>query len=201
MTTVTSEKYYESYGGMPIPPVKDNMELFEAGAVSIGVEFRVLNDAVVGSLGLATIAASNGYPTLSDNGVSIHVFVRNAEGNYERLRFDCFQQDPHYHYLSVRGKWQHVIHIDRTVTGDPVHWATTMLRTRLVPMMLRADVDDASSLVDHARLEQILPLVTDAAFRARYGSDRAKIEQDAMSRGAHAWDTSDERNWDRHSQV
>lgn len=201
MTTVTSEKYYERYGGMPIAPVSENMELFEAGAIGIGVEFRVLNNAVLGSLGLSEIAASNKYPTLNDNGVSLHVFVRTAEGNFERLRFDCFQKDPHYHYLSLRNRTQDVIHIDTNVTGDVVAWALTMLRTRLVPMMLRADIDDAALLVDHTKLEQILPLVTEAAYRARYHADRAKIEQSAMVRGTHAWDTSEARSWERHSQI
>jgi hypothetical protein len=201
MTTNTSEKYYEAYGGMPIPPVKDNMEIFEAGAVSIGVEFRVLNDAVVSALGLAEIAASNAYPTLDDHGVSIHVFVRTEEGNFERLRFDCFRRDPHYHYLSVRQKWQHVIHIDPNVTGDPAAWALDMLRTRLVPMMLRADVPDAALLVDYARIEDILPLVTEAVFRARFHTDNSKIENDAKARGIHDWDTSEGRDWNRHSSL
>src|SRR5579864_2354534 len=111
VTTITSEKYFERYGGTPIPPMLDNMELFDAGAISIGVEFRMLTDAVIASLGLAEIAASNGYPTLADNGVSLHVFINTAEGNFERLRFDCFTNDPHYHYLSLRNKTQDVIHL------------------------------------------------------------------------------------------
>ena len=201
MTNATSEKYYERYGGMPIPPVKDNMEIFEAGNVGVGVEFRVLTDAVVGAMGLAEIAASNGYPTLDDNGVSLHVFVHTAEGNFERLRFDCFSNDPHYHYLSVEGKWQDVIHLDANVAGDPVAWALTMLRTRLVPMLLRAEVDDAAMLVDHARLERILPLVSEAAFRARFNTAKEGIEQAAMARGKHKWDTSEQRDWEAHSQL
>ena len=87
---------------MPIAPVSENMELFDMGAISVGVEFRVLNNAVLGSLGLSEIAASNEYPTLNDNGVSLHVFVRTAEGNFERLRFDCFQKDPHYHFVAAK---------------------------------------------------------------------------------------------------
>lgn len=201
MTAVTSEKYYEAYGGIPIPPVKDNMAIFEAGALSIGVEFRVLNDAVVGAMGLAEIAASNGYPTLDDNGVSIHVFARTAEGNFERLRFDCFRRDPHYHYLSVRQKWQHVIHIDRNVTGDPAAWALQMLRTRLVPMLLRSDIPEAATLVDYAKIEEILPLVTEAVFRARFHTDRDKTENDAKARGVHRWDTGEDRSWNGHSSL
>jgi hypothetical protein len=201
MTTQTSEKYYERYDGMPIPPIKENMQVFDAGAVSIGVEYRVLNDAVVDSLGLAATAASNGYPTLDDNGVSLHVFVRSGGGNFERLRFDCFQRDPHYHYFSLKTKTQDVIHIDPNVTGDVVAWALSMLRTRLALMLQRADVDDAGKLVDFARVEQVLPLVTEAAYRARYHSDRKHTEQSALTRGNHLWETGESRSWERHSQV
>ena len=201
MTTNTSEKFFERYTGMPIPPIKENMREFNAGAITIGVEFRVLNDAVVASLGLTEIAASNEYPTLDDNGVSIHVFVNNDEGNFERLRFDCFQNDPHYHYLSIKNKFQDVIHIDKTVTGDPVTWALDLLRTRLPIMLGRADIDNPDSLVDSKRIEEILPLVTEAAFRARFGTDKSQVVELALKRGAHTWDTSTNRSWDKHSQL
>jgi hypothetical protein len=201
MANMTSEKYYERYGGMPIPPMKQNMEVYEAGAISIGVEFRVLNNAVVRALGLGEIAASNAYPELDDHGVSLHVFVHTSEGNHERLRFDCFQNDPHYHYLSLPNKTQDVIHLDCTVIGDPVAWALTMLRTRLVPMLLRADIDDAGLIVDHTAVEQILPKVTEAAFRARFSTDRKRIEQAALQRGQVEWDTSPDRSWEEHSQL
>jgi len=201
MATATSEKYYERYNGMPIAPLKQNMELFEAGAVSIGVEFRVLNDKVVESLGLKEIAAANGYPTLDDNGVSLHVFVKAADGNFERLRFDCFKNDPHYHYLSVKNKTQDVIHIDPTVAGDPITWAMHLLCTRLIPMLQRADVENPAQIVDVVQIEKIMPLVAAAVARARYGANRSEIEQSALTRGTHKWDTSAERSWAQHSNV
>jgi hypothetical protein len=201
MTTVTSEKYYERYNGMPISPLKQNMELFEAGALSIGVEFRVLTDKVIESLGLKEIAASNGYPTLDDNGVSLHVFLNAVDGNYERLRFDCFKNDPHYHYLSVKNKTQDVIHIDATVAGDPVTWAMNLIWTRLIPMLQRADVDDAGKLVEVLQVEKIMPLVAAAVSRARYGVNRSEVEQSALTRGTHQWDTSTERSWAKHSNL
>jgi hypothetical protein len=200
-TTVTSEKYFERYNGMPIPPVKDNMEVFTAGAISIGVEFRVLNDAVVKSLGLTATAAGNGYPTLDDHGVSLHIFAKTPDGNFERLRFDCFSRDPHYHYFSTKTKQQDVIHIDPTVTGDPVDWAINLLRSRLAVMLERADVENPGQLVDGTEIEKILPLVTEAAFRARYHSDRKKTEDIALKRGTHNWETTDHRDWNRHSSL
>jgi hypothetical protein len=202
VTTPTSEKFYERYMGMPIPPVKENMTVFPAGAVSIGVEFRVLTDAVVGALGLKEIAASNDYPHLDDRGVSLHVFVKTPEGNFERLRFDCFQQDPHYHYLSLKNKWQDVIHIDTHANGDPVAWSLNLIRTRLAAMLTRAEVEDAFQYVDAGKLDEVLPRVTEAAYRARYNSNAQHIEESAMQRvGAHQWETHAERDWATHSQL
>jgi hypothetical protein len=201
MTTITSEKYYERYNGVPIAPMKQNMELFEAGAVSIGVEFRVLTDKVVESLGLKEIAASNGYPTLDDNGVSLHVFVNAADGNFERLRFDCFKNDPHYHYLSVKNKTQDVIHIDPTVAGDPITWAMNLIWTRLIAMLRRADVENAGKIVDVVQVEKVMPLVAAAVARARYGANKNEIEQSALKRGTHQWDTGAERSWAQHSNI
>ncbi len=180
MEKIESEAYYEAYSGSPIAPVTQNMDVFAAGAISFGVEFRVLNDDLIDELGLTETAARNDWPSLDDAGVSIHVFARNAEGNCERLRFDCFPNDPHYHYLSVRGNWHHVLHLDVAVTGDPLLWALTMLRTRLVPMLLRAEVDDAALLVDCDRIEEVMSKLAEAAYRARFHADVARINETAM---------------------
>src|SRR5665213_568962 len=83
-------------GNMPIPPVERNTERFTAGAVTIGVEFRVLTDALIAAMGKK---AAPEIGSLDDAGVSIHVFVKAADGDLERLRFDCFRKEPHYHYI------------------------------------------------------------------------------------------------------
>jgi hypothetical protein len=197
----TSEKYYERYNGMPMQPIMEQMEVFNAGAVSIGVEFRVLNDALTEAMGVKEIAAANGYPTLDDHGVSLHLFVKTAEGNFERLRFDCFNNDPHYHYFSIKGKWQDVLHIDRNVTGDPLAWAMTMIRTRLQPMLERADVPNAGQYIEPARIEQTLSKVAEAAYRARYSSDRKTTEEIAKTKGKRLWETHDDRSWATHSSI
>jgi hypothetical protein len=199
--TQTSEKYFERYNGMPVPPIKENMETFNAGSISIGVEFRVLNDNLTEALGVKEIAAANGYPTLDDYGVSLHVFVKTPEGNYERLRFDCFNNDPHYHYFSVKGKWQDVLHIDRNVAGDPLAWAMNLIRTRLLPMLHRADVENPGQYVDPTKLEQCLVQVAESANRARVTADRSATEQLAKKIGKHTWQSDDARSWERHSAL
>jgi hypothetical protein len=198
-----SEKYYERHNGMPIPPVKENMEIFRAGAISIGVEFRVLTPAVLGALGIAERIAAEGRPIPNDRGVSFHVFAKTAEGDYERLRFDCFDAEPHYHYFSMTKRVQDLIHIDPNVTGDIIGWSLNVIRMRLPQMLRRADVEDAAELVDPLAIEQVMPLVTEAAYRARYHTDSVRlqeIEKGAMAKGRHLYDTSQDRSWGNHSQ-
>jgi hypothetical protein len=193
--------YYERYEAVPIPPVKENMELFEAGAISIGVEFRVLTDALIEALGLKDAAAANNIADLDDAGVSLHVFADTPEGNFERLRFDCFGNDPHYHYMSIANRTQDAVRLDPHVIGDPLAWALSVMQSRMVSMLARADVADPGALVDHARLDRIMPLVAEAAYRARFHSDREEIERSANAADKHVWDTGEERSWDAHSRI
>jgi len=180
MSSKTSERFYERVAGPPIPPLKEKMQTFAAGAVTIGVEYRLLTDEIVGALGLTEAAAANNYANLDDNGVSIHVFVEAADGDFERLRFDCFQEDPHYHYFTSGLQIVDIIHIDPNMTGDPLAWALDRIRSRLPQLLQRAGVENAAQLVEPNALERILPLVTEAAYRFRYGSDREDTRRSAL---------------------
>lgn len=182
MSANTSSRYFERVKGPPIAPIEANMQRFEAGAITIGVEYRVLTDEIVGALGLADTARSNDYVGLDDNGVSVHVFAKTAEGNLERLRFDCFQDDPHYHYFPSSGETLDIVHLDPAMVGDPLAWVLDRIRARLPQLLQRAGVANAAQLVDPQRMEAILPLVTEAAFRSRYGTDKERVRQDAVAR-------------------
>jgi hypothetical protein len=183
------------YDAMPIPPVRDSMEMIAAGPISFGVEYRFLNERVIGALGLLDRTKEYEYEVRDDKGVTIHVFVKAADGDFERLRFDCFNFDPHYHYISARHRRQDVIHLDAVMVGDPIAWALNVLRTRLPMMLARADMDDVAKVIDHAALEQAFPKVAEAAYRALAGTDTAAVDQRAISQGTHAWDTSETRVW------
>jgi hypothetical protein len=180
MTSKTSERFFERVAGPPIPPVKENMETFEAGPIRIGVEFRVITDEIVGALGLSETAAANEYRNLNDNGVSIHVFVKVDNGERERVRFDCFQEDPHYHYFSADLSIVDIIHIDPSMTGDPLAWVLERIGTRLPQLLQRAGVENGAQLVERESLERILPMVTEAAYRLRYGSNKERIHRGAL---------------------
>jgi len=157
------------YDKMPIPPIAAHTQWFDAGAVRFGVEYRLLNDAIAAA---AEIEAASGTDradpaTFDDRGVSIHVEGCDAQGALEYLRFDCFEEDPHYHYVSWSARSNEMLHIDTIAEGDPLAWTLERLRTRLPEMLARAGAAHIGKQVDARRIADVLPKVAEAAYRAR----------------------------------
>jgi hypothetical protein len=181
-----SDGHVTKYDRMPIPPVEAQTEWFEAGPVAIGVEYRRLTDAIAagavlagaeGDAGSAAAAATG----LDDRGVSLHVCGIEGGARREHLRFDCFQEDPHYHYVSHEPRFNHMLHLDPVADGDPVAWALERIRTRLPQMLARAGAGALAARVDAAALDAILPRVAEAAYRARHRSDDSEVERAALA--------------------
>jgi hypothetical protein len=174
------------YDRMPIPAMESNTEYFDAGTIRIGVEYRVLTDAVAAVARLNLMASSGGetgkLTELEDCGVSLHVHGLQDGAYLEHLRFDCFQEEPHYHYVGWRAKTNHVLHIDPVADGDPLAWALDRIRNRLPQMLAHAGAGDVA--VDPRKIEAIMPKVTEAAHRARYHSDKEAIRAAAENRNA-----------------
>ncbi len=170
------------YDLMPIPPVEKQTEWFEAGSLRIGVEYRLLNDAIAAASQTVEAGGRDSADTsaMDDRGVSLHVCLRRGAEFEERLRFDCFQEDPHYHYICWQESSNEMIHVDPVADGDPLHWALERIRTRLPQMLERAGVKDAAAALDARRLEALLPRVTEAAFRARFHADEDTVLKDAL---------------------
>ncbi len=168
------------YDVMPIPPIESQTNWFDAGALSFGVEYRLLNDAIAATH--VREQAQGMDPSdelqLEDSGVSIHVCDNRGEARVEHLRFDCFVEDPHYHYISWRERSNDMIHLDPIADGDPLSWALDRIRTRLPQMLSRAGLGDLP--VDLEQVEQVLPRVAEAAYRARYHHDDGAVLQDAL---------------------
>lgn len=168
------------YDKMPIPPVASQTTWFEAGPVRVGVEYRLLNDAIAGAADIDDASgADSAGALLDDRGVSLHVCGDETGGPLEHLRFDCFDEDPHYHYVGWHEKSNEMLHIDPVADGDPLAWALERIRTRLPQMLERAGARELAARVDPRALEEVLPRIADAAYRARYDHD-----DDAVLRGA-----------------
>jgi hypothetical protein len=150
----------------PIPPIAADIEMFEAGAVSFGVEYRRLTDALLDRhladhrMDRTTIAQPA--TGSDDRGVSIHVF--GADG-HEYLRFDCFEDGPHYHYIRPGQDHQVVAPFDAAANGDPLDWTLSRLRERLGPMLRAAGGDAVAEACDPTQVGKVLDRV-EAAARA-----------------------------------
>ena len=126
--------------------------------------------------------AIEGVDGLDDCGVSLHVFATHPDGDrLEHLRFDCFDEDPHYHYVDWKGQSNDMVHMDKIADGDPLAWALDRIRTRLPQMLERAGAGHIP--IDAGAVEAILPRVSEAAYRARYDHDDAATLEGALGGG------------------
>lgn len=160
------------YDRMPLPPIEARTTWFEDGALAIGVEYREVDEAkaaaaqhqtAVGTAGSGAAGAA----LLDDRGVSLHVCGVEDGARSEYLRFDCFAEDPHYHYVSWRDRSNHMLHLDADAEGDPLAWALERIRLRLPEMLARAGASALAARIDRGAVERLLPRVAEAAFRAR----------------------------------
>jgi hypothetical protein len=97
---------------------------------------------------------------MADQGVCIQV-LDGSNPEQELLRFDCFDQAPHYHYAPL-GKNQRLF-LDKTTAGHPIGWTMKQLRTMLPEMLKRAGFDDIASKLDSKLLATKLDEVENTA--------------------------------------
>ena len=165
----------------------DQTRYIPAGAVTIGVEYRSLGgdgselsgnyreayadnpslleriDAVAAASRAAGEAGAA--PGLPDAGVSLHVF--DAETGDEFLRFDCFDEEPHYHYISPERPNAQVVNcvvaIDEDSGGTGLAVVGGPIRTRVRSMLDRAGAPELATRVDPDVLERALEEATAVA--------------------------------------
>jgi hypothetical protein len=162
----------KTYGIPPQPPVPENLTTFEAGNVSIGVEYRDLDpEGLVATYRdnpahLAELLARSPEGGFTDEGVSLHVF--DATDGHEYVRFDVFDADPHYHYNHHGADVvNNVIEFDVIAQGDMLPWALERIRTRLPEMLSEAGGAHLVAGLDQEAIEQALQQVTPIAEQAQ----------------------------------
>ncbi len=171
------------YSVMPIPPVGAQTEYVEAGALTFGIEYRLLTDAISAASKLAKASGADrgSQRELDDRGVAIHVYGVQDGERLEFLRFDCFDEDPHYHYVSWRERSNEMLHLDPIADGDPLAWALERIRTRLPQMLTRAGAPDVAAEIDQAAIDEALPRIAEATYRARYHHDDEAVLAGALN--------------------
>jgi len=142
----------------PEPLVPEKTTFIEGGPIVIGVEQRHITSASLQALYAGAFAAHQG--DVEDKGVSIHVL--SAATRLEHLRFDCFDEDPHYHYITheedggLQNRW--VIY-DRAANGAMLPWALDRLRHHLPAMLAGAGADSDMVGVDAETVARLVDRV------------------------------------------
>ena len=146
------------YNVPPIPADPEHTTWVDAGALRIGIEYRLLdNDDLAANYqgaAMEEIQSAMDGQAIEDNGVSIH--VEGAKDGHEYLRFDCFENEPHYHYIDASGEKQTIMEFDRVAHGDMIAWAMQQLRTRLSVMLEYAGGGKVAARVQPAEVEAAL---------------------------------------------
>ncbi len=172
-----SPKYGVVYKVQPEPPDPEACTPFEAGAVTFVLEYRSVDPERLAKAyadrpeDLAEILAFSPEGGFTDTGVSIHVF--GTRDRHEYLRFDLFEDDPHYHYVHPSGDRNHWVPFDPVAGGDMFGFAMSCLRERLGPMLRFAGGDDVAAALDPRR---IAPAVDALEQKARVLRAEARPE-------------------------
>jgi hypothetical protein len=165
-----------TYNIPPQPPVAANNHELVAGAITFGVEYRELDPESLRATyagneeQLAELEARSPEGGFFDTGVSIHVC--GSDDGYEYLRFDVFDDEPHYHYVHRHddGKIENqVIEFDATANGDMLAWVNHCLRDRLAEMLEAAGGGRVVGRLDMNVIEPVLDDVVAMADGARRG--------------------------------
>jgi hypothetical protein len=139
-----------SYDVMPIDMVPEACVEVPAGPVTFVVESRRLtDDAIIDSAeGQGRRDAIDEPDGVDDGGASLHVL--GSADRLEHLRFDCFEKDPHYHYIRNSQRSNLVVRLDTFAEGDPRAWVLERMRSRLPEMLEHAG---APELAERVRAE------------------------------------------------
>ena len=156
------------YDNPVIDPVPEHTFYFTAGALSVGIEFRVLNDEIYERAYdgddpdiLAHIEEVKKVMSFDDKGLSFHVC--DAVTGTEYLRFDMFEEGPHYHYLHLDEGYHIAVNYDEWACGPMFDWAIECLRHRLPDMFRHAGQHDLADRVTQEDIDAIVPKILEAS--------------------------------------
>jgi hypothetical protein len=157
------------YGIPPQPPDDRSTTYLEGGPLSIGVEYRVVDQAALRETykddpaHLAELERESPEGGFSAEGLSLHVVL----DGHEYLRFDVFDDPPHYHYvhpMNADGEHRnHIVEYDAVAKGPMLEWALNRLRTRLPEMLTAAGAPVLVAAIDQAQVDELLDRVASTA--------------------------------------
>jgi len=129
-------------------------------------------DTVINA-GAVEVAMNYRKELMPDQGLMIQVYGDVDGQDTEILRFDCFDQDPHYHY----GPMKHNIrlHMDKTTAGNPVSWTLGQIRNNLPTMIRRAGYDTLADKVEANPISEAKMDEIEATARQKANTERRTV--------------------------
>ena len=150
---------------LPIPMVTEHCIPVDAGAVQLVVESRVLTNEII--QGAFNNVVDAGIP-FDDFGATLHVC--GTDDGLEYLRFDCFENEPHYHYIEQATGANTVMRIDELAVGDPIDFSLACVEHHLADMLRHCGVaglaDEVASQPD--RVNAAIVEVRELMRKARH---------------------------------
>ena len=98
--------------------------------------------------------------TPDDEGPAVRVFGKVGNQDKQVLRFDCFQNSPHYHYDPEGSDEQH--HMEDESITDPVEWTLHRLERNLADMIRRAGYGELADQIDPKLVAEHMEAIRDA---------------------------------------
>jgi hypothetical protein len=155
------------YRTLPVPAFDEHTVKLVAGPVTFGVEYRHLDEATIlafygpdSRAKFDNVRPAGMGEVVEEDGLSLHVF-ESANGA-EVLRFDCFDDAPHYHLLDAERVRNVVVEHD-TAAGSLLDWALQQLRDRLPELLTEAGADELARQIDVSVTRESLESVAQVA--------------------------------------
>jgi hypothetical protein len=153
------------YPQLPIPMVTEECIPVDAGPVQLVVESRRLTNAILQETYQGAVPAEIAF---DDFGATLHV-CGTADG-VEHLRFDCFEDEPHYHYIEQAAGANTVVRIDELAVGDPIDFSLSAVEHHLPDMLRNCGLPDLADEVagEPAKLHAAIAEVRELMEKARH---------------------------------
>jgi hypothetical protein len=153
------------YDRLPIPMVAEHCMAVDGGAVQLVVESRRLTNEIIADTSRDGVEPEIPF---DDFGATLHVC--GTTDGLEHLRFDCFENEPHYHYIEQANGANTVVRIDELAVGDPLEFSLACVEHHLPNMLRQCGVADLADEVAR-RPDQVGAAIAEARELMRKARD------------------------------
>jgi len=115
--------------------------------------------------------------TNTDRGPSLRVYGDVEGKSVQLLRFDCFENTPHFHY-DPEGK-NNQLRMDKTKVSDPIAWSMDYLQGNVTSLVRIAGYSALADQLDEGVLATALPTV-EKALRDSIPADMPGLEASGL---------------------